>query len=146
MQGGKNWILPKWIYANRFLWDAHWLEIRSNHLCPSMGPNGGSVAMYSGDRRLLPEPVGTGLAYVTLAVEWPMATQETGGSFLSQFEPVWVTLPWLWTGHTGEKWLLPEPVETGLAYGTFLAVDCPHWGQIAPSLASWNQFRLCSFP
>ncbi len=27
MQGGKNWILPKKIYANRFFWDSHWLEI-----------------------------------------------------------------------------------------------------------------------
>jgi hypothetical protein len=44
MQGDKNWILPKQINANRFFWDPHWLEIWSNHLCPSMGPNGGSVA------------------------------------------------------------------------------------------------------
>jgi hypothetical protein len=44
MQGGKNWIVPKDINANRFLWVSHWLEIWSNHLCPSMGPNGGSVA------------------------------------------------------------------------------------------------------
>ncbi len=44
MQGGKNWILPKYINANRFFWDAHWLEIWSNHFCPSMGLNGGSVA------------------------------------------------------------------------------------------------------
>jgi hypothetical protein len=28
-------------------WDSHWLEIWSNHFCPSMGPNGGSVAMDS---------------------------------------------------------------------------------------------------
>ncbi len=48
MQGGKNWILPKEMNANRFLWDSHWLEIWSNHFCPSMGPNGGSVAMDSG--------------------------------------------------------------------------------------------------
>jgi hypothetical protein len=27
MQGGKNWILPKYINANRFFWDSHWLEI-----------------------------------------------------------------------------------------------------------------------
>jgi hypothetical protein len=43
MQGGKNWILPKEINANRFFWDSlagNW----SNHVCPSMGPNGGSVA------------------------------------------------------------------------------------------------------
>jgi hypothetical protein len=44
MQGGKNWILPNEINANRFFWDSHWLEIWSNHFCPSMGPNGGSVA------------------------------------------------------------------------------------------------------
>jgi hypothetical protein len=44
MQGGKNWILPKYINANRFFWGSHWLEIWSNHFCPSMGLNGGSVA------------------------------------------------------------------------------------------------------
>jgi hypothetical protein len=45
MQGGKNRILPKNMNANRFFWDSHWLEIWSNHFCPSIGPNGGSVAM-----------------------------------------------------------------------------------------------------
>ncbi len=44
MQGGKNWILPKKMNANRFFWDSHWLEIWSNRLCHSLGPNGGSVA------------------------------------------------------------------------------------------------------
>jgi hypothetical protein len=44
MQGGKNWFLPKYINANRFFWDSHWFDIWSNHFCPSMGPNGGSVA------------------------------------------------------------------------------------------------------
>ncbi len=48
MQGGKNWFLPKEMKANRFFWDSHWLEIWSNHFYPSMGPNGGSVAMDSG--------------------------------------------------------------------------------------------------
>jgi hypothetical protein len=48
MQGGKNRFLPKEMNANRFFWDSHWLEIWSNHLCPSMGPNGVSVAMDSG--------------------------------------------------------------------------------------------------
>ncbi len=47
MQGGKNWFLPKEMNANRFFWDSHWLEIWSNHFYPSMGPNGGSVAMES---------------------------------------------------------------------------------------------------
>jgi hypothetical protein len=47
MQGGKNWFLPKEMNANRFVWDSHWLEIWSNHFYPSMGPNGGSVAMDS---------------------------------------------------------------------------------------------------
>ncbi len=47
MQGGKNWIFPKEMNANRFFWDSHWLEIWSNHFCPSVGPNGGSVAMDS---------------------------------------------------------------------------------------------------
>jgi hypothetical protein len=27
MQGGKNWILPTEMNANRFFWDAHWLKI-----------------------------------------------------------------------------------------------------------------------
>ncbi len=49
MQEGKNWILPKEIYANRFFRDSHWMEIWTNHLCPSMGPNGGSVAMDATD-------------------------------------------------------------------------------------------------
>jgi hypothetical protein len=44
MQGGKNWILPKRVNANRFFLHSHWLEIWSNHFCPSMGLNGGSVA------------------------------------------------------------------------------------------------------
>ncbi len=56
MQGGKNWILPKYINANRFFWDSHWLEIWSNHFCPSMGLNGGSVATASGEN-VLPELV-----------------------------------------------------------------------------------------
>jgi hypothetical protein len=46
MQGGKNWFLPKEMNANRFFWDSHWLEIWSNHFYPSMGPNGGSAAIY----------------------------------------------------------------------------------------------------
>jgi hypothetical protein len=50
MQGGKNWFLPKEMNANRFFWDSHWLEIWSNHFYPSMGSNGGSVAMDSGVR------------------------------------------------------------------------------------------------
>jgi hypothetical protein len=49
MQGGKNRILPKEMNANRFFWDSHWLEIWSNHFCPSMGTNGGSVAMDPGE-------------------------------------------------------------------------------------------------
>ncbi len=31
-----------------FLWDSNWLEIWKSHLCPSMGPNEGSVVMSSG--------------------------------------------------------------------------------------------------
>ncbi len=45
IQGGKNWILPKEMNANRFFWDSHWLKIWSNHLFSSMGTNGGSLAM-----------------------------------------------------------------------------------------------------
>ena len=47
MQGGKNWFLPKEMNAYQFFWDSNWLEIWSNHFYPSMGPNGGSVAMDS---------------------------------------------------------------------------------------------------
>ena len=54
MQGGKNWFLPKEMNANRFFWDSHWLEMWSNHFYPSMGPNGGSVAMDSDHRALEP--------------------------------------------------------------------------------------------
>ncbi len=35
----------KEINANRFFWDSHWLEIWKNHLCSSLGPDRGSVAM-----------------------------------------------------------------------------------------------------
>ncbi len=56
MQGGKNWFLPKEMNANRFFWDSHWLEIWSNHFYPSMGPNGGSVAMDSGCTFVLVAP------------------------------------------------------------------------------------------
>ncbi len=49
MLGGKNRFFPKEMNANRFFWDSHWLEIWSNHLYPSMVPNGGIVAMDSGD-------------------------------------------------------------------------------------------------
>jgi hypothetical protein len=41
MQGGKNWIWPKTGSSE----SSHWLEISQNHFCPSMGPNGESVAM-----------------------------------------------------------------------------------------------------
>jgi hypothetical protein len=54
MQGGKNRILPKAINANRFYRDSHWLEIWKNHFCPSLGPNGVSVAMDSADGRFHP--------------------------------------------------------------------------------------------
>jgi hypothetical protein len=46
-QGAKNWILPKEINANRFLWDSHWLEIWLKHLFPSMLSNGGIMAIAS---------------------------------------------------------------------------------------------------
>ena len=47
-------LLSCWkINANRFFWDSHWLEIWSNHFYPSMGPNGGSMAMDSGGRQSL---------------------------------------------------------------------------------------------
>ncbi len=52
-QGGKNWFLPKEMNANRFFWDSHWLEIWPNHFYPSIGPNGGSVAMDSGSSETL---------------------------------------------------------------------------------------------
>ncbi len=50
MQGGKNWFLPKEMNANRFFCDSRWLEIWSNQFYPSMGPNGGSVAMDSAEQ------------------------------------------------------------------------------------------------
>jgi hypothetical protein len=68
MQGGKNWILSKEINANRFFWDTRWLEMWSNHLCPTMGPNGESVAMDSEGR------------YFTGAVE-----RDDGGEDLQPF-------------------------------------------------------------
>jgi hypothetical protein len=52
MQGGKNWIFPKEMNANRFFWDSHLLEIWSNHFFPLMGPYGGSVAMDSVSKRM----------------------------------------------------------------------------------------------
>ncbi len=48
MQGCKNRILPKEMNANGFFRDSHSLEIWKNHFCPSMGPNGGSVACECG--------------------------------------------------------------------------------------------------
>jgi hypothetical protein len=57
MQRGKNWTLPKEMNANRFFWDSHWLEIWSNNLCSSKGPNGGGVAMDSELGKVTPEPV-----------------------------------------------------------------------------------------
>ncbi len=45
MQGNKKLDFAKEITAIRFFWDSHWLEIWKNHLCPSLGPNGGSVAI-----------------------------------------------------------------------------------------------------
>jgi hypothetical protein len=46
-RGGTTWteisnagrFLPKEMNTNRFYWDSHWLEIWSNHFCPSIGPN-----------------------------------------------------------------------------------------------------------
>jgi hypothetical protein len=45
MQGGKHWILPEEVNANRFFCDSHWLEIWKNHFCSSTGPNRGNVAL-----------------------------------------------------------------------------------------------------
>jgi hypothetical protein len=60
MQGGKNWILPKLMNANRFFWDSHWLEIWPNHFMSLHGTesNRGSVAMDSAD-------LGSGLCCVS---------------------------------------------------------------------------------
>jgi hypothetical protein len=76
MQGGKNWILPKEMNANRFFWDSRWLEIWSIYFCASMGPNGGSVTMDSvqllytveqkggkSDRKQHPLPYGLRIPY-----------------------------------------------------------------------------------
>ncbi len=32
MQGGKNWILPKEMNANRFFLDSHWLEDQTTYV------------------------------------------------------------------------------------------------------------------
>jgi hypothetical protein len=81
MVGGLNRLLPKEINANRFFWDSHWLEIWSNHFCPSMGPNGGNVAMdsvrthiawkntYERSSLSLDEESGTGLGGFTLRLK-----------------------------------------------------------------------------
>ncbi len=47
MQEIKKWILPKKVNTNRNFRDSHWLEIWNNHLYPSVGQNGESVAMDS---------------------------------------------------------------------------------------------------
>ncbi len=73
MQGGKNWFLPKEMNANRFFWDSHWLEIWSNHFYPSMGPNGGSVAMDSVQNR------GGGCLPVAGTVSIPQSKEVTRG-------------------------------------------------------------------
>jgi hypothetical protein len=62
MLEGKHWILPKVMNANRFFWDSHWLEIWSNHLFPSLGPNGGIVAMDSGKTTYLYPSMGVSVA------------------------------------------------------------------------------------
>jgi hypothetical protein len=67
MQGGKNWIFPKEMNANRFFWDSYWLEIWSNHFCPSMGPNGGIVAIDSG---LSVDGIRSEPVIVPLSQEW----------------------------------------------------------------------------
>jgi hypothetical protein len=45
MQGGKNWILSKEINQTS---SSETLIDWKNHLCPSMEPNGGTMAMDSG--------------------------------------------------------------------------------------------------
>ncbi len=95
MQGGKNWILPEEINANLFFWDSHWLEIWKINLCPSMGPNGGSVATDSwpAKRRFYyTRVVKTGFCLVR-----PMSCSATSTSSQSvsdmgrwiSFKPVW---------------------------------------------------------
>ncbi len=95
MQGGKNWFLTKEMNANRFFWDSHWLEIWSNHFYPSMGPNGGSVAMDSQQRTaeaqfLVPDwgtdkaGYGVGLPYrLPTCVAWRAGTTRRHSRLLS---------------------------------------------------------------
>jgi hypothetical protein len=78
MQGGKNWFLPKEMNTNRFFWDSHWLEIWSNHFYPSMGPNGGSVAMDSEGPTA--KPTTPALARTSASVGMQAATGDTGNS------------------------------------------------------------------
>jgi hypothetical protein len=57
IQGDKNYILPKKINANQFFRETpHWLKIWKNHLCPSVGPNGGSEAVDSAESLCVKEP------------------------------------------------------------------------------------------
>ncbi len=60
MQGGKNWKLDFSQRDECEPVDSHWLEIWSKHFCPSMGPNGGRVAMDSGKSLRI-----SGVAYMT---------------------------------------------------------------------------------
>jgi hypothetical protein len=75
MQGGKNWIFATVMNANRFFWDSHCLEIWSNHFCPSMGPNGGSVAMDS----VLSQRVGRVLSFFSSRRNWDSPNPSPAG-------------------------------------------------------------------
>jgi len=48
MQGDKKLDFAERDEWKPFFWDYRWMEIWSNHLLPSMGPNEGIVAMDSG--------------------------------------------------------------------------------------------------
>jgi hypothetical protein len=59
MQGGKNWILPKELNANRFFWDSQWLKIWVKPYMSLYGTEWGSVAMDSAGKAVPSSRLGT---------------------------------------------------------------------------------------
>jgi hypothetical protein len=55
----KTGFCRKRFIANWFFCDILWLEIWKNHQCPSMGPNGGSVASSYGSSSLISSLIGS---------------------------------------------------------------------------------------
>ncbi len=96
-----NWILTKKVNWIRFFWDSHWLEIWKKHLCPSMGSNGGNVAMYSGSVMCVMGVFNNGgVLCIHLVIEQPQTAasdvvrqgRRYGPSITYKITPCWVTL------------------------------------------------------